>query len=80
MSSDSLGFIYPQGSDLVEPVNQVLAEMKASGELEELAEKIRLIMGDEFRVLVIPNAVDIGVFSPKPPDHHLRDQLVYVAR
>jgi polar amino acid transport system substrate-binding protein len=39
MSSDSLGFIFPQGSDLVEPVNMVLAEMKASGQLEELAQQ-----------------------------------------
>jgi len=37
MSSDSLGFIYPLGSDLVDPVNAALAEMKANGTLEELA-------------------------------------------
>jgi polar amino acid transport system substrate-binding protein len=39
LSSDALGFIYPQGSDLVEPVNQALAELKANGTLEELAAK-----------------------------------------
>jgi polar amino acid transport system substrate-binding protein len=39
MSSDSLGFIYPLGSDLVEPVNLALAELKANGTLEELAAK-----------------------------------------
>ncbi|MGD2078870.1 MAG: transporter substrate-binding domain-containing protein [Chloroflexota bacterium] len=39
LSSDALGFIYPQGSDLVEPVNQALAELKANGTLEELAVK-----------------------------------------
>ena len=37
LSSDSLGFIYPQGSDLVEAVNMALDELKASGQLEELA-------------------------------------------
>jgi polar amino acid transport system substrate-binding protein len=39
LASDALGFIYPQGSDLVEPVNLALAEMKADGTLEELAVK-----------------------------------------
>jgi polar amino acid transport system substrate-binding protein len=36
MSSDQLGFIYPKGSDLVDPVNQVINAMKADGFLEEL--------------------------------------------
>jgi len=39
LSSDSLGFIFPNGSDLVESVNKALAEMKANGSLEELAKK-----------------------------------------
>ncbi|MBN1810667.1 MAG: transporter substrate-binding domain-containing protein [Anaerolineae bacterium] len=36
MSSDQLGFIYPKGSDLVDPVNQALAAMKADGTLAEI--------------------------------------------
>ena len=36
MSSDQLGFIYPQGSDLVEPVNAALAELAQNGFLEEV--------------------------------------------
>jgi polar amino acid transport system substrate-binding protein len=36
MSSDQLGFIYPKGSDLVEPVNAALGEMARSGFLEEV--------------------------------------------
>ncbi len=36
MSSDQLGFIYPLGSDLVEPVNAALKELKANGFLEEV--------------------------------------------
>jgi polar amino acid transport system substrate-binding protein len=36
MSSDQLGFIYPKGSDLVAPVNQALAAMKADGSLAEI--------------------------------------------
>lgn len=39
IKSDQLGFIFPKGSDLVGPVNQALAEMRASGKLDELAAK-----------------------------------------
>jgi polar amino acid transport system substrate-binding protein len=35
--SQQLGFIFPLGSDLVDPVNQVISEMKADGSLEELS-------------------------------------------
>ena len=37
LSSDQLGFIFPQGSDLVEPMNMALDVLKADGTLEELA-------------------------------------------
>ena len=36
ISSDQLGFIYPQGSDLVDPVNAALDELKANGFLDEV--------------------------------------------
>lgn len=36
MSSDHLGFIYPKGSDIVDPVNQAINAMKADGFLEEI--------------------------------------------
>ena len=39
IKSDELGFIYPKGSDLVEPVNQALAAMRESGKLAELEKK-----------------------------------------
>ena len=39
LKSDPLGFIYPLDSDLVEPVNLALAELKANGTLEELGRK-----------------------------------------
>ena len=39
LSSDELGFIFPQGSDLVEPVNQALASMEADGTLQEINNK-----------------------------------------
>lgn len=34
--SDQLGFIFPKGSDLVDPVNQAIESMRADGTLEEL--------------------------------------------
>lgn len=39
LSSDQLGFIFPKGSDLVRPVNAALAQMKADGTLDQLADK-----------------------------------------
>ncbi len=39
MSSDLLGFAYPKGSDLVEPVNAALAELAANGFMDEVNEK-----------------------------------------
>jgi alpha-glucoside transport system substrate-binding protein len=39
LSSDALGFIFPKGSALVAAVNAALAEMKANGTLEALAQK-----------------------------------------
>ena len=39
MQSDPLGFIFPLGSDLIDPVNQALAILKANGGLEELGRK-----------------------------------------
>lgn len=39
LQSDPLGFIYPKGSDLVGPVNDVLSEMEEDGTLEALIVK-----------------------------------------
>ena len=39
MSSDQLGFIFPKGSDLVGPFNAALAELRANGTLDALAER-----------------------------------------
>lgn len=39
LSSDELGFIFPKGSDLVEPFNAAIAELQANGTMDELAEK-----------------------------------------
>ncbi len=39
LTSEDLGFVYKQGSDLVGPVNAALAAMKASGDLDKLYQK-----------------------------------------
>ena len=39
LQSDPLGFIFPKGSDLVEPFNVALALLKADGTMDELGEK-----------------------------------------
>jgi polar amino acid transport system substrate-binding protein len=39
LSSDSLGFIFPKGSDLVGPFNAAISAMKADGSLEALSKK-----------------------------------------
>ena len=39
LQSDPLGFIYPQGSELVADVDEVLREMMEDGSLEELFKK-----------------------------------------
>lgn len=47
IKSDELGFIFPKGSDLVEPVNQALAVMRENGKLDELAQKY---FSDDFKL------------------------------
>ena len=39
LQSDPLGFIFPQGSELVEPVNQALQVLKDNGTFEQLGRK-----------------------------------------
>ena len=39
LQSDPLGFIYPQGSDLIGPVNVAIADMKSDGTLDDLITK-----------------------------------------
>ncbi|MCP4848827.1 MAG: glycosyltransferase family 4 protein [Verrucomicrobiaceae bacterium] len=41
----------------------------------ELAKKIRLLAGDDFQVTVLPNVVDLEVFSPREPEQAMRKEL-----
>jgi len=45
LQSDPLGFIFPQGSDLVGPVNQAIAELKVNGVFDALGVKY---FGEDF--------------------------------
>jgi polar amino acid transport system substrate-binding protein len=47
LQSDELGFIFPKGSDLVDPVNAALAALEADGTLDELAAKY---FTDQFQI------------------------------
>jgi len=47
LQSDPLGFIYPQGSELVDPVNQAIQAMRDDGTMEELG---RTWFGPDFDV------------------------------
>lgn len=47
LSSDELGFIFPPGSDLVDPINQALDVMRETGKLDELAGKY---FSDQFTI------------------------------
>jgi polar amino acid transport system substrate-binding protein len=39
LTSEELGFVFPKGSDLLEPINAVLADMEADGTLAEIYAK-----------------------------------------
>lgn len=39
LTSEELGFVFPKGSDLLEPINLVLAEMQADGTLDSIYAK-----------------------------------------
>jgi polar amino acid transport system substrate-binding protein len=47
IQSDQLGFIFPKGSSLLEPVNKALEAMKADGTLDRLNTKF---FGNDFAI------------------------------
>ena len=47
LSSDELGFIFPKGSDLVEPFNYALNQMKEDGSLEAISQQY---FGESFTI------------------------------
>ncbi len=61
LSSDELGFIFPQGSDLVEAFNAVIMQMKGDGSLEAINSKW---FGPEFELSY--DDIDCGAYCPEP--------------
>ncbi|MDX1662427.1 MAG: transporter substrate-binding domain-containing protein [Candidatus Promineifilaceae bacterium] len=60
LTSEELGFIFPQGSDLVEPVNMALAELEEDGTLDALFNKWFLIEEDEPVSAEVSDLPDLG--------------------
>jgi polar amino acid transport system substrate-binding protein len=61
MSSDQLGFIFPKGSDLVDPVNKALAAMRADGALDALNKKF---FGPDFKAPGEEEATEEATTAP----------------
>jgi polar amino acid transport system substrate-binding protein len=59
LSSDQFGVVFPQASDLVDPVNKALQDMRAAGVLDTL---IARYFGPDFRVTY--NDVGLGAYQP----------------
>ncbi len=68
LSSDQLGFIFPKGSDLVEPVNKALAVMRENGTLDELADKY---FSDKFKLTY--DDIGEGAYGEEQPTSDLPD-------
>jgi polar amino acid transport system substrate-binding protein len=62
LSSDQLGFIFPKGSDLVDPVNQALIAMKEDGTLEEIS---ALFFGANFSITY--DDIGEGAYATEEP-------------
>jgi polar amino acid transport system substrate-binding protein len=64
ISFDELGFIFPKGSDLVEPFNMVLAQMREDGFLEEINAKWFVMSEEDITALF--GELGAGAYEPEP--------------
>ena len=64
ISFDELGFIFPKGSDLVEPFNIVLAQMREDGFLEEINAKWFVMSEEDITALF--GELGAGAYEPEP--------------
>jgi phosphate/phosphite/phosphonate ABC transporter binding protein len=65
--SQELGFVFPMGSDLVEPFNLAIAQMKADGTLDDINKKW---FGPDFKVTyedIGPGAYEVKVGTEEQP-------------
>jgi phosphate/phosphite/phosphonate ABC transporter binding protein len=61
LSSDQLGFIFPKGSDLVDPFNQVIAAFKADGTLEAI--NIKWFGKTEDEIIAAAGGITDGAYA-----------------
>ncbi len=59
LSSDQFGIVFPRNSDLVDPVNRALHDMRAQGVLDTLVQRF---FGGEFNVTYTDIA--LGAYGP----------------
>jgi phosphate/phosphite/phosphonate ABC transporter binding protein len=75
ISSDELGFIFPKGSELVAPFNQVIGQMKADGSLEQINAKWFTKSSDD----IITEVGGIGEGAYATPDFGTPDNPLFMA-
>jgi phosphate/phosphite/phosphonate ABC transporter binding protein len=76
ISSDALGFIFPKGSDLVEPFNAVLASMKEDGFLQEINAKWFKMSEDD--IVALFGELGSGAYEEEATDLGTEDNPIKV--
>jgi phosphate/phosphite/phosphonate ABC transporter binding protein len=66
LSSDQLGFIFPKGSDLVEPFNQAIAAFRADGTLEEI--NMKWFGKTEDEIVASAGGITDGAYEEAEPE------------
>jgi phosphate/phosphite/phosphonate ABC transporter binding protein len=76
LSSDSLGFIFPKGSDLVEPFNQVIAAFKADGTLDQI--NIKWFGKTEDEIIASAGGITDGAYAVEEVELGTEDNPIQV--
>ena len=76
LSSDSLGFIFPKGSDLVEPFNQVIAAFKADGTLDQI--NIKWFGKTEDEIIASAGGITDGAYAVEEVELGTEDSPIKV--
>jgi phosphonate transport system substrate-binding protein len=76
LSSDALGFIFPKGSDLVEPFNQVIAAFAADGTLEEI--NIKWFGKTQDEIIASAGGITDGVYAVEEVELGTEDNPIKV--
>ena len=76
LSSDALGFIFPLGSDLVEPFNQVIAAFKADGTLDQI--NIKWFGKTEDEIIASAGGITDGAYAEEQVELGTEDSPIQV--